>query len=131
MFDFVIEVSPDVILTFRTIEHGFHYFKIQLADPARAFDFALESGSDLSNGDGLAARRARKLVILTPRQLQKWDSIRDSVLYFLSKCRFSQDTLSKKVLLAPKNAQLWHIVSRRNPVRFDHLERVRQELRER
>ena len=130
-FDFTIEVSPDLILTFRTIEHGFHYFKIRLADPDRAFDFALESGSDLSKGDGLAARRARKLVLLNPQQLQKWDSIKYSVLYFLSKCRYSQDLLSKQVLLATQNAQLWHIVSRSDPVRFDHLERVRQELRSR
>lgn len=141
-FDFTIEVSPDLILTFRTIEHGFHYFKIRLADPTRAFEFALESGSDLSKGDGLTARRARKMVLLTPQQLQKWDAIKDSVLYFLSKCRYSQDTLSKKVLLATQNAQLWHIVSRsvhyphtrmakRIPVRFVHLERVRQEFRER
>ena len=129
VFDFVIEVSPDVILTFRTIEHGFHYFKIRLADPTRAFEFALESGSDLSKGDGLAARRARKLVLLNPQQLRKWVSIRDSVLYFLSKCRYSQDTLSKKVLLATQDAQLWHNMSRSSPVRFTHLERVREELR--
>ena len=140
MFDFKAEVAPDLILTFRTIEHGFHYFKIKIADPSRAFDFALESGSKLSKGDGPDARRARKLVVLSPQQLQEWDSIKESVLYSLSKCRFSQDPLSKQVLLATRDAQLWHIVSRsapnphtriaeRNPIRFTHLEQVREEFK--
>ena len=149
VFEFTIEVAPDTILTFRSIEHGFHYFKIRLADPSRAFDFSLESGSKLSKGEGLDARRARKLVVLTSQQLQEWDSIKDSVLYSLSKCRYSQDPLSKQVLLATRDAQLWHIASRsapnphtriaessfaqlcqrqRNPIRFAHLERVREEL---
>jgi len=150
VFDFKAEVAPDTILTFRTIEHGFHYFKIRLADPYRSFDFALESGSKLSRGDGLDARRARKLVVLSPQQLQEWDAIKEFVLYSLSKCRFSQDPLSKQVLLATRDAQLWHIVSRRNPnphtriaessfaqlcqrqtnpIRFTHLEQVREELK--
>ena len=128
VFDFKAEVSPDTILTFRTIEHGFHYFKIKIADPSRAFDFSLESGSKLSKGEGLDARRARKLVVLTSQQLQEWDAIKDSVLYSLSKCRYSQDPLSKQVLLATRDAQLWHIVSRSAPVRFTHLEQVREEL---
>ncbi len=129
VFDFTIEVSPDTILTFRTIEHGFHYSKIRLADPHRAFDFALESGSKLSKGDGLDARRARKLVVLSLQQLQEWDAIKESVMYCLSKCRYSQDPLSKQVLLATRDAQLWHIVSRSAPVHFTHLERVREELK--
>ena len=129
VFDFTIEVDPDTILIFRTIEHGFHYFKIRIANPEQAFEFALESGSKLSKGEGLDARRARKLVVLNTQQLQEWDSIKDSVLYSLSKCRYSQDPLSKQVLLATRDAQLWHIVSRSAPVHFTHLERVREELR--
>ena len=129
VFDFKAEVAPDTILTFRTIEHGFHYFKIRLADPSRAFDFALESGSELSKGDGLDAQRARKLVVLNTQQLEEWDAIKESVLYSLSKCRFSQDPLSKQVLLATRDAQLWHIVPQRNPIRFTHLEQVREELK--
>ncbi len=128
-FDFVVEVSPDTVLTFRTIEHGFHYFKIKIANPERAFELALESGTQLSQGDGLDARRARKLVVLTPQQLQEWDRQRDTVLYLLSKCRYSQDSLSKRVLLATQDAQLWHIVSKSSPVRFSHLETIREELR--
>jgi hypothetical protein len=129
VFDFKAEVAPDTILTFRTIEHGFHYFKIRIADPSRAFDFALESGSKLSKGYGLDARRARKLVVLNTPQLEEWDAMKESVLYSLSKCRFSQDPLSKQVLLATRDAQLWHIVSRRNPIRFTHLEQVREEFK--
>jgi hypothetical protein len=128
MFDFKAEVAPDTILTFRTIEHGFHYFKIKIADPYRAFDFALESGSKLSKGDGIDARRARKLVVLNTQQLEEWDAIKEFVLYSLSKCRYSQDPLSKQVLLATRDAQLWHIASRSAPIRFTHLERVREEL---
>jgi hypothetical protein len=128
VFEFTIEVFPDTILTFRTIEHGFHYFKIRLADPYRAFEFSLESGSKLSKGDGLDARRARKIVVLTSQQLQEWEAMKDLVLYSLSKCRYSQDPLSKQVLLATRKAQLWHIVSQSTPVHFTHLERVREEL---
>jgi len=127
-FDFTIEVSPDVILTFRTIEHGFHYFKIRLSSPIRAFEFALESGTALSKGTGADAKRARKLVVLNDTQIQQWNRMSWSVMEQLAKCRFSQDPYSKKILLLTQQAQLWHTVSRKAPVRFEHLERIRNEL---
>jgi len=129
VFDFTIEVAPDTVLTFRTIEHGFHYFKIKIADPSRAFEFALESGSKLSKGDGLDARRARKIVVLSEQDLKTWEQQRDHVLEMLATCRYTQDPLSKQVLLATQDAQLWHIVSRSTPVRFEFLERLRDKLR--
>ena len=128
-FDFTIEVAPDTVLTFRSIEHGFQYFKIKLANPLRAFEFALESGTTLSKGSGADAQRARKMVVLSDPLLRVWDQEKDQKMEILAKCRYSQDPYSKRVLLLTRNAQLWHIVPRKAPVRFTHLERIRDELK--
>jgi hypothetical protein len=128
-FDFTVEVAPDTVLTFRTIEHGFHYFKIHLANPLRAFEFALESGTSLSKGSGADAQRARKMVILSVPLLRIWDQQKERTMELLAKCRYSQDPHSKRVLLLTKRAQLWHIVPRKAPVRFTHLECIRDELK--
>lgn len=113
----------------RTIEHVFQAAKINLVDPEKAFLFTVDSGSELGLGDGLAARKARKLVVLSPDALSQWDGIKDGVMEAASRARYSQDPHSREVLLATGDAQLWHIVSRSKPVRFSHLEKIRTEFR--
>ncbi len=115
--------------TYNTIEHGFQAAKIALVDPAKARQFALESDSELSRGDGLAARRKRKMVVLTPRELVAWGSVSDAVMHALARAKFAAHPDARDVLLATGDAELWHQVNRGKPVRFYHLELVRSALR--
>lgn len=111
--------------TYRTIEHGFQAAKIALADPAAAAQFAMESGSELSRGDGAAAQRQRKMVQLSPEQLAVWDAMKDDTLAALAEAKYNACHYSREVLRLTGDAELWHQVSRSRPVRFSHLERIR------
>ena len=115
--------------TYRTIEHAFQAKKIALADPARAAEFTVESGTELgARGDGLAARKQRKMVKLSPAQIAEWDSISDGVMASIQKAKFTQCTEAARVLLDTQRAQLWHVVPRSAAVRFSGLERIRDDL---
>lgn len=115
--------------TYRTIEHAFQAEKIRIADPAAAAAFTVESGSNLgARGDGLAARKQRKVVRLSRAQIAQWDATSDAAMGRIQRAKFTQCAAAAEVLLSTKRAQLWHVVPRSKPVRFVHLERVREEL---
>jgi predicted NAD-dependent protein-ADP-ribosyltransferase YbiA (DUF1768 family) len=111
--------------TYRSIEHAFQARKIAIADPVKARQFTVESGSPLGLGDGADAQKARKLVRLTPEQLAYWDGIKDVVMEAAATAKYAACPAALAVLRATGNAQLWHVVSRSKPVRFEHLERLR------
>jgi hypothetical protein len=99
--------------------------KIATADTDAARSFALESGSDLSKGDGLAARKARKLRVLTPAMLSEWNLVRPSVVREMWKEKFSQDPRSALVLALTGDAELWHVAPRMPKERWTDLEALR------
>lgn len=111
-----------------TIEHAFQARKIELADPAAAASFALDSGSELASGDGKAARKARKLVVLTAAQLREWDGMKDSVMAEIAVAKYRACEEARRVLKLTGQAQLWHAAPRMAAVRFKHLERIRAGL---
>lgn len=115
--------------TVRTIEHAFQMAKIATVDPVKADRFTVESGHEIGLGDGKAARGGRKMVMLTKAQLAAWDSIKDDVMEEAARAKYTACPDAAAVLLATKDAQLWHLVARSpHPVRFTHLERIRDEL---
>jgi ribA/ribD-fused uncharacterized protein len=95
-------------LTYRTVEHCFQAAKIALADPTLAREFALESQSALARGDGVAARKQRKLVVLDPQQLASWDREKHGVMQSAMRAKFTQHPELMAVLQATGDAQLWH-----------------------
>ena len=116
--------------TYRTVEHAFQAAKIALADPVPAERFALESGSDLARGDGLAARKHRKLLLLDAAQLREWDTGKDAVMREAMRAKFSRHESLRAVLLATLPAQLWHGTGRgQPPARIHDLETIRESLR--
>lgn len=118
-------------LTYRTVEHCFQAAKIALADPTLARQFALESGSALSQGDGAAARKQRKLVLLDPQQLARWDREKHVVMQSAMRAKFIQHPELMAVLQATGDAQLWHGTGRgAAPQRIYDIEAVRAEARE-
>jgi len=115
--------------TYRTIEHAFQAAKIALASPEEAETFTVESGNALGLGDGLAARNARKLVVLRKAQIEEWQRMSRKVMEDASRAKYKQCPEAAKVLLATNNAELWHVVTRGTPDHFTHLETIREEMR--
>lgn len=124
-------VCPFEVEGFRwnTVEHMLHSYKISLGDAEKAYIFCLNSGSELSQGDGEVARNNRKLVILSNEQLKEWERIKDLVLHTALYAKFSQNEALKEALLSTGNAQLYHGAPRIPKLRQHVLERVRQDLR--
>ena len=114
--------------TYRTIEHVFQARKIVLAEPQRAYEFTVESGTPLGLGDGLEARKARKLVTLSGTQLQEWNRMKDQVMAEAAAAKYKACEEARVVLIATGQAELWHVVPRGQPVRFQHLEAIRGSL---
>ncbi len=112
-------------LTYRTIEHAFQAEKIRFADPAAAREFALESGSALSQGSGADAQKQRKMCKLSEVQLLAWKYQQTGLLSELWLYKVKHSSLFRTVLAATNDAQLWHIQSRKPAVRWDGLEAVR------
>lgn len=114
--------------SYRTVEHCFQAAKIALADPAAALAFTVESGTALGTGDGLAARSARKRVVLDAAQLAVWSARSDGVMERAMHAKFTQHPALGQVLKLTLDAELWHGAGRTRPVRMAMLERVRAGL---
>ena len=113
--------------TYMTVEHAFQAVKIGFADAAKADQFAIESGSELAKGGGVAARKARKIVTLNAAQQKQWRSVASDVMRELWEIKFSQG-LPKEVLLATNQAELWHGAPRIPKERWDDLETIRSKI---
>jgi predicted NAD-dependent protein-ADP-ribosyltransferase YbiA (DUF1768 family) len=114
--------------SWNTVEHFFQSHKIALADPQKASLFTLDSGSSLGQSGGAAAQKQRKMVRLTPAQLDQWNQIKDTVLLEAFRWKFKQNPELAKILLLTQNAQLWHGAPRVPAARQYQLEQVRSEL---
>ena len=114
--------------TYNSIEHVFQAKKIAIANPTMATQFTVESGTIFGNGNGEIARKARKLIVLSDDQLAAWDDIKDGVMERAAVAKYTACEEARQVLKATGSAQLWHIVMRGKPVRFEHLERIRSAL---
>jgi ribA/ribD-fused uncharacterized protein len=116
--------------TYRTVEHAFQAAKIALVDPVLAERFALESGSELARGDGAAARKHRKLVLLDEGQLRRWDEGKHVVMRDAMRAKFARHEPLRTVLLGTLSAELWHGAGRgQPPTRVHDLESIREVLR--
>ena len=120
-------VSPFVFegFTYNSIEHVFQSKKIELVSPEKAFLFTLESGSHIGKGDGLMAQKNRKLVVLKQNDLDQWFKMSKDVMKRAAIEKYAQCPEARTVLKLTGDAELWHIVSRKKPERFVHLEQIR------
>ena len=114
--------------TYNTIEHVFQAKKIEIVDKEKAHYFTLESGHDIGQGDGEIARKNRKLVKLDNDELKLWATMKDKVMHDAALQKYMTCKEAQNVLKATNGSQLWHIVSRSKPVRFEHLEKIRSLL---
>ncbi len=112
--------------SFRSIEHAFQYKKISIADTSAALQFAIESRSDLSKGDGKQAQKARKMIKLNPAQLLQWEDIKADVMTELADIKISVCPLYARILKDTKDAELWHSSPRIKAERWMWLENLRR-----
>ena len=83
----------------------------------------------IGSGDGLIARKNRKLVILNNEDLEKWNNIKHKVMEDILLAKFIQIPIAKQVLLLTKNAILLH-GSKGMPITRQHeLENVRNKIK--
>jgi|688.fasta_scaffold09199_3 predicted NAD-dependent protein-ADP-ribosyltransferase YbiA (DUF1768 family) len=122
--------------TYNTIEHCFQAQKIALVSKEKAFEFAMDSGSELSKGDGesarklgLSPRRKRKWVVLSPSELTRWFKMSNEVMKQAAISKYAVSEEAREVLKHTGKAELWHLVPRsKEAIRFSHLERIRESL---
>jgi len=115
--------------TYNTIEHVFQSKKIALVDPYKANFFTVESGHAIGKGDGAIAQKNRKLVVLKSSDLAIWFQTSDKIMENAAIAKYSQCSMAMNILKNTGNAELWHVVSRKKPVRFNHLERIRNKCK--
>ena len=113
----------------KTVEHAFQAHKFKDLDKDLFESFTLNSGSDLANGTGLDAQKMRKAIKLNSKQIKEWNEISGELMKELWIAKFTQDELSRKVLLATNNAQLLHGVPRKPLERWISLETIRALIR--
>ncbi len=111
--------------TYNTIEHAFQAKKIEIADKNKALLFTVDSDNEIGIGDGLIARKNRKLCKLNKQQLQMWNNIKFDIMNKISIEKYKVCLEARNVLIATKYAELWHIVSRSKPFRVEYLEKIR------
>ncbi|KAF0982210.1 hypothetical protein FDP41_012071 [Naegleria fowleri] len=114
--------------TYRTAEHCFQAHKIALVSKTLAHTFCMESKSKLSRGDGEDARKQRKAAILDENQLKQWNRMKHEIMQEILYCKFSQNEDAKKVLLATRDAELWHGTRGVPKSRQFDLEKVRERI---
>jgi ribA/ribD-fused uncharacterized protein len=115
--------------TYNSIEHAFQSSKINIANKALALRFSTESNDEISKGSGEVAKKAGRLIKLNKQQLEQWNNSKNNIMYDISYAKYTQSELATETLIATKNAELWHILSRSSKsLRFLHLEKIRKLL---
>jgi predicted NAD-dependent protein-ADP-ribosyltransferase YbiA (DUF1768 family) len=112
--------------TYNSVEHVFQSYKIALVDEEKAYYFTLESNHPIGLGDGSVAQKNRKLVFLSTKHLQHWDSIKFDLMKNITMQRILQSDTYKNVLVLTGQAELWHVVVRQGIVRNKYLEELRE-----
>lgn len=115
--------------TWNSIEHVFQAKKIEIVSAAMAFKFTRESGSELGLGDGLMARKNRKLVMLSGNQLRQWNEMKDMIMREAAIEKYKACEEALNVLKLTGEAELYHLEILRgkasNMIHFKHLEDIR------
>jgi hypothetical protein len=96
----------------------------------------MDSGHFIGNGDGLIARKNRKLVKLSDANLLEWYKISSTIMKDATFAKFGhalqQNHEIVDILLATRNAKLLHLQLQRGKtsklIHFKHLEDVRNHI---
>lgn len=111
---------------FKTVEHIYQAMKyFTNGYTSLGMKFTIESGDPIGQGDGLDARKGRKLVKLSQKELDKWFKRSKSVMIKALEIKFSQDATAKTVLNHTFPCKLFHTIPRKPREHWEFLEIVR------
>ena len=114
---------------YNTVMHMVIAQKVNLVDPDYAWEYTLDSGSDLGQLDYhvFEHRNDRRL---HGKALQEWENMKDEVLYNGDMAKFTQHQDLREILELTDSAELWSTPDRGIPAsRREILEQVRNDLR--
>ena len=114
---------------YNSVEHAFQAKKIELVNKDKAYWFCKNSNHMIGSGDGLIARKNRKLVILNNEDLEKWNNIKHKVMEDILLAKFTQIPIAKQVLLLTQTAILLHGTKGIPITRQYDLENVRNKIK--
>ena len=86
----------------------------------------MTSNTALGKGDGALAQSNHKKIVI--KDMKKWDDMSMTVMEDIANAKYSQNPDRLTMLKATRKAELWHHVSRSKPIRFIHLEKIRETL---
>jgi predicted NAD-dependent protein-ADP-ribosyltransferase YbiA (DUF1768 family) len=113
---------------YQTVEHCFQGEKISGVNSELGELFTIESDSKYSRGGGEMARRQRKMVMLNPSELFEWNQRKDILLERILRAKFTQVKRARQVLIATREAELWHGARGVPKARQLSLEKIRNDL---
>jgi hypothetical protein len=116
---------------FRSVIHAYEYSKFVFYGHINTANlFSLESRSELSKGDGIDAKLCSKLnqSQITDKMKTEWKLKKHACMFNILKCKFSQCSNAKRVLLLTKDAELYHYEGKLNIRRSIELEYIREIL---
>ena len=114
--------------TFTSTEHALMRDKfLSVGFKNVSWTFERESKTDIGLGNGLLARKNRKIKIMTQEQLEHWENIRRDRKKEIYRARYGKG-LCNKALLFTRSAQLWSRGPRIKPIRCTTLEEIRCEM---
>jgi predicted NAD-dependent protein-ADP-ribosyltransferase YbiA (DUF1768 family) len=114
---------------YNTVEHAFQAKKIELVDTDKAFLFTKNSFHPIGMGEGLFARKNRKIAILSPEQVMYWDDIKQDIMEDILLAKFTQIPIAKQALLLTRDAALLHGTKYIPVCRQCDLEKIRDMLK--
>jgi len=115
--------------TWNSVEHAFQAMKIGLQNHEKAYNFTVDSGHHIGQGDGEHAHKHRKDVQLTKENIGTWAAKSASIMHDAATARYTQCAAAAEVLEATGDAELWHVAPRGRTYRFYHLESIRARRR--
>ncbi len=98
-------------------------------------DAYVDSMPFIGNGTGAQAKKRGRDVVLNATELRVWDDVSRDVMESIARAKVLCNPTIQRVLLATRDARLYHLLARVTSVndanldRFTHLERIRDELR--
>jgi len=108
--------------TYRTIEHAYQGSKAGSMES----HFTIESGHRIGLGDGSVAHAEQKWSMLSEEETKKWNENKDMIMSRITRAKYEQCELARKVLKLTYPAELWLLVPRsKNSIHLEYLEELR------
>ncbi len=116
---------------YKSYEHAFQSEKFRCNGyDDIAFNFTIESNTILGNGNGLDAYRARKIMLLSNAELNKWHQLVNDVKDKLYLAKFTGIETAKNALILTGEAEIWNSGPRIKTLRCVRLEKTRNIIKE-